>query len=130
MFFRRHKKETMDVYLPFRLIPADDGGVDIEAYGSVCCVQIYVTSSFMYTDNVLYEDGTLTRTYEMLRHPENRRVKVTVTIKDDKPIDGKIDAASLAEIYNDDCFLKLELGGWGLFEDSVYEKVMRERQKQ
>ncbi|MBR6106673.1 MAG: hypothetical protein IKQ39_01565 [Oscillospiraceae bacterium] len=127
MLFHQKKKDKIDVYLPFRLIPSDDGGVDIEAYGSVCCVPVYVTSSFICTDSSMYEDGTLAHLFDMLRNPENRHVRVTVTLLNDTPADGKIDAASLAEIYNDDRFLTLELGGWGMFPYSIYEKTIAEQ---
>ena len=125
--FGFRKKETIDVWLPFRLVPADDDGIDIEAYGSVCCEQVYLYSTFMLTDSEQYENGGYERLLQHLKQPDNRTVKVTFTLKNDKPADGKLDLESLAEAYHESLFLELELLGWGLFPYSIYEKTLAEQ---
>ena len=124
--FCRRKKETVEAWLPFRLVPSENDRFDIEACGPVCCDPVYLFSAFMLTDSTLYENGTFTRISQMLSDPGERRVKVIFTLKNEKPADGKLDLASLAEAYQDDAFLHLELLGWGLFPYSIYEKTIAE----
>ena len=92
----------------------------------MCCEPVYLFSTFMPTDSALYENGTFTRISQMLSDPGERRVKVIFTLKNEKPADGKLDPASLAEAYQDDAFLHLELLGRGLFPYSIYEKTIAE----
>lgn len=96
----------------------DNGFISIEAYGNILDTYKYVTSSYSLKDMSLYDNGGYEEMTELLRDTRDKKVKVRFKTKDGKIKDAKILIESLADAYNDERFLKLELLGWGVADKS------------
>ena len=120
MFFS--KTEYKELELPFVCdINPDDlyaGVVNIEAYGDVFGEIKYCYASFYVNVNDVDELATL------LSNSFNNRVNVIFKIKNGKVKSFKIDLESLARIFNDNRFKKIELMGWGINDRSFRELGM------
>ncbi len=96
----------------------DNGFISIEAYGNILDTYKYVTSSYSLKDMSLYDNGGYEEMTELLRDTRDKKVKVRFKVKDGKIKEAKILIESLADAYNDERFLKLELLGWGVADKS------------
>lgn len=96
----------------------DNGFISIEAYGNILDTYKYVTSSYSLKDMSLYDNGGYEEMTELLRDTRDKKVKVRFKTKDGKIKEAKILIESLADAYNDERFLKLELLGWGVADKS------------
>ncbi|MGN0654785.1 MAG: hypothetical protein ACI4KD_07700 [Oscillospiraceae bacterium] len=96
----------------------DNGFISIEAYGNILDTYKYVTSSYSLKDMSLYDNGGYEEMTELLRDTRDKKVKVRFKVKDGKIKEAKILIESLADAYNDERFLKLELLGWGVSDKS------------
>ncbi|MGN0689790.1 MAG: hypothetical protein ACI4KH_05185 [Oscillospiraceae bacterium] len=101
----------------------DNGIISIEAYGNILDTYKYVTSSYSLKDMSLYDNGGYEEMTELLKNTAGKKVRVRFKTKDGKIKDAKILIESLADAYNDERFLKLELLGWGVGDKSFSSQV-------
>ncbi|MGN0655110.1 MAG: hypothetical protein ACI4KD_09380 [Oscillospiraceae bacterium] len=101
----------------------DNGIISIEAYGNILDTYKYVTSSYSLKDMSLYDNGGYEEMTGLLRNTAGKKVRVRFKTKDGKIKDAKILIESLADAYNDERFLKLELLGWGVGDKSFSSQV-------
>lgn len=97
---------------------ADNSVISIEAYGNILDTYKYVVSSYSLKDMSLYDNGGYEEMTGLLKNTTGKKVKVRFKTKDGKIKDAKILIESLADAYNDERFLKLELLGWGVSDKS------------
>lgn len=70
----------------------------------------------------MYDNGDFEQMLEMLRKPEGRMVKIRLKYKRGKLKDFTLIKESLAEAYNDERFLQMELTGSGINDRSVADR--------
>lgn len=97
---------------------ADNGVISIEAYGNILDTYKYVVLSYSLKDMSLYDNGGYEEMTGLLKNTAGKKVKVRFKIKGGKIKDAQILIESLADAYNDERFLKLELLGWGVSDKS------------
>ena len=121
------KPEYMEVMLPFLFaeLPEDhdEGIISIEAYGNVCGKDVYCYAAYSLRKFRMYGNGDYDRMLDMLRSSDGKTVKVRFKIKNGIPKDFRIDIPSIAAALEDERFLQLELGGWGMHEKSVTDQI-------
>lgn len=69
----------------------------------------------------MYDDGSYENMLELLKAPDEKTVIIKLRYRKNKLKDFKLDIKSLADAYNDDRFLQMELVGWGLNDKSCME---------
>ena len=106
----------IEVMLPFKYeyFKEDEeaGGISITAYGKVLDEIYFLYACYILKDKNMYDNGDYLEIINLLKNNnQNKKVKVSIKIKNNKVIDFKINIKSLSESYNDDRFTKLELLG-------------------
>ena len=119
------KSEYKEIELPFILDVYSNweqdyeaGIINIEAYGDIDGEYKYCYSSFILKDHYMYDNDDYQQMLELLKNSNEKTVKIRLKYKKSRLVAFKLDIESLAEIYRDERFLKLELVGWGLNDKS------------
>ncbi len=123
----KNKIETLDELLSFKFVyyeeDKENGGISINVYGNILNKNYSFNASYILKDKNMYYNGDYEEIIESLKNNDNKKVKVTLKIKENEIKDFKIDLESLSAIYNDDRFKQLELIGYGqvdINKDSDY----------
>lgn len=124
MFSIFSKTEYKDVTMPFKYVESKEdiegGCISIVAFGNVLGQMKYCYASYCLKEKAMYNNGDYEQIINLLKNNNNNKeVKVKIIIKNDKAKDFKIDLASLADIYNDERFNKLDLAGWGFHDKEI-----------
>lgn len=88
--------------------------ISLEAYGCIDGEMKYCYSSFSLKSAQMYENGDFEEMLNLLRAPGNRAVSVKLKYSKGVVKDFSLMLDSLAESYDDQRFLQLELVAWGL----------------
>lgn len=88
--------------------------ISLEAYGCIDGEMMYCYSSFSLKSAQMYENGDFEEMLNLLRAPGNRTVSVKLKYSKGVVKDFRLMLDSLAESYDDQRFLQLELVAWGL----------------
>lgn len=97
------------------------GFINIEAFGIIDGEYKYCYSSYILTKPNMYDDGSYENMLELLKAPDEKTVIIKLRYRKNKLKDFELDIKSLADAYNDDRFLQMELVGWGLNDKSCME---------
>lgn len=121
-------REDKELALPFILdiytMSEEDreaGIISIEVYGNILGEMKYCYTGFVLTDQTLYDNGGYEEMIELLKDSEGKQIRVRFKYKNNKLKDFEILLDTLAEIYKDERFLKMERVGWGINEKSCRE---------
>lgn len=119
MFFSKSEIKQLELPFQYTYDEADfeSGCVTIKVQGEVLGQQKFCYSSYCLTDGALYQNKGFEEIIELLKNPAKLSVKVNFKIKKGLVKDYKIDIPSLVETFNDERFSKLELAGWGMFDE-------------
>lgn len=118
------KTEYKEIMLPFKYVHSDEddelGGIGITAFGNILGEMRYCYACYVLKDINMYDNGDYEHIIDLLKnHNNNKMIKVKIKIKNNEVKDFTIDLNSLAEVYGDDRFTKLNLVGWGFHNDSI-----------
>lgn len=95
--------------------------IDIEAYGEIDGIVKFFYSCFSLKEPKMYDNGDYEDMLKLLRDPADRTMLIELKYKKDTLKSFIPVIESLAEAYNDERFLQLELLGWGINEKSCKE---------
>lgn len=123
------KAEYKEIMLPFEYVHSkeDDelGGISITAFGNILGEMKYCYACYVFKDKNMYNNGDYEQIINLLKHHNsNKTIKVKIKVKNNKVKDFIIDLKSLADVYNDNRFIKLDLVGWGLHNDSIENNIV------
>ena len=134
MFFA--KPEYIELHLPLRMDREEEemeaGIINLEAWGEVLGRRQYLYSSYSLKKPALYDDGTYETMLEDLEKldalsagvddenaiPQEKKGKVTLTVKKGRVKRVNIDLESLARVTGNEAFLCMEQLGWSVSEKS------------
>ena len=98
------------------------GLVDIEACGVIDGKQKYFYASFSLKKPNMYDNGDYEQMIELLKASEGKLATLRLKYKKDRLVSFMLLPESLAQAYEDDRFLQLELAGWGINDISCKDK--------
>lgn len=119
MFFCEYKEKMLPFVYDSNTEDLYAGILGIEAYGNILSENKYFYASYEVDVEFIDELATL------LKDSYGKEIKFIFKIKKGKIKAFKIDLDSLAKVYNDDRFKKLELLGWGVNDSSFKDMKLK-----